>query len=54
MENLTLFEGIATDMDRDPSSGKYNYKVTYIRDTVDKLEKKYFELKFIKGNKRAL
>ena len=48
MENLTLFEGIATDMDRDPSSGKYNYKVTYIRDTVDKLEKKYFELKFIK------
>ncbi len=38
MENITLFEGIATDM------GKYN--VTYVRDTVDNLEKKFFELKF--------
>jgi cytochrome c-type biogenesis protein CcmF len=48
MENLTLFEGIATDMDRDKTSGKFNYKVTYLRDTIDALEKKFFELKFIK------
>ena len=38
MENITLFEGINTDM------GKYN--VTYVRDTVDNLDKKFFELKF--------
>jgi cytochrome c-type biogenesis protein CcmF len=38
MENITLFEGVATDM------GKY--MVTYQRDTIDKLEKKFFELKF--------
>ncbi len=38
MENITLFEGIKTDM------GKYD--VTYVRDTVDNLDKKFFELKF--------
>jgi cytochrome c-type biogenesis protein CcmF len=45
MENITLFEGVATDM------GKY--MVTYMRDTVDNLEKKFFELKFAQkgGNK---
>lgn len=48
MENITLFEGIATDMDRDPGTGKFNYQVTYVRDTVDRLEKKFFELKFVK------
>ena len=37
-ENITLFEGIATDM------GKY--MVTYIRDTFDILDKRFFELKF--------
>jgi cytochrome c-type biogenesis protein CcmF len=39
MENITLFEGVATDM------GKY--MVTYQRDTIDNLEKKFFELKFV-------
>ena len=37
-ENITLFEGINTDM------GKY--MVEYTRDTLDNLEKRYFELKF--------
>ena len=37
-ENLTLFETIETDM------GKYN--VTYLRDTFDDLDKRYFELSF--------
>lgn len=37
-ENLTLFEGVETDM------GKYN--VTYQRDTFDYLDKRFFELKF--------
>ena len=37
-ENITLFEGIATDM------GKY--MVTYVRDTFDILDKRFFELKF--------
>jgi len=48
MENITLFQGIATDMDRDQVSGKFNYQVTYVRDTIDQLEKKFFELKFVK------
>ena len=43
MENITLFEGISTDM------GKY--MVTYLRDTVDNLDKKFFELKFIEKGK---
>ena len=38
-ENITLFEGISTDM------GKY--MVTYIRDTFDILDKRFFELKFV-------
>lgn len=38
MENITLFEGVATDM------GKY--MVTYLRDTIDNLDKRFFELKF--------
>ncbi|MEN9697802.1 MAG: hypothetical protein RLZ56_1223 [Bacteroidota bacterium] len=38
MENITLFEGLATDM------GKY--MVTYMRDTIDALDKRFFELKF--------
>ena len=37
-ENITLFEGIQTDM------GKYD--VTYLRDTFDYLDKRFFELKF--------
>ena len=37
-ENITLFEGIATDM------GKY--MVTYVRDTFDLLDKRFFELNF--------
>ena len=37
-ENITLFEGIATDM------GKF--MVTYVRDTFDVLDKRFFELKF--------
>lgn len=37
-ENITLFEGIATDM------GKF--MVTYVRDTFDILDKRFFELKF--------
>jgi len=41
-ENITLFEGIATDM------GKY--MVTYIRDTFDVLDKRFFELKFKEKN----
>ena len=48
MENLTLFQGIATDMDKDDKAGKYNYRVSYVRDTVDELNKKFFELKFVK------
>jgi cytochrome c-type biogenesis protein CcmF len=46
-ENLTLFQGITTDMYKDELTGKYNYKVTYVRDTVDALKKKFFELKFV-------
>ncbi len=47
MENITLFEGISTDM------GKY--MVTYVRDTVDVLEKKFFELKFAeKGPNKSI
>ena len=38
LENITLFEGVATDM------GKY--MVTYLRDTIDDLDKRFFELKF--------
>lgn len=38
MENITLIEGIETDM------GKY--MVTYIRDTFDNFENRHFELKF--------
>jgi cytochrome c-type biogenesis protein CcmF len=38
-ENITLFEGISTDM------GKF--MVTYVRDTFDNLDKRFFELKFI-------
>ncbi len=38
MENITLFESITTDM------GKY--MVTYQRDTIDNLDKKFYELKF--------
>jgi len=41
-ENITLFEGIATDM------GKY--MVTYVRDTFDILDKRFFELKFKEKN----
>ena len=37
-ENITLFEGLATDM------GKY--MVTYQKDTLDALERRFFELKF--------
>ena len=37
-ENITLFEGINTDM------GKY--MVEYTRDTLDNLDKRFFELKF--------
>ena len=37
-ENITLFEGIATDM------GKF--MVTYVRDTFDVLDKRFFELQF--------
>jgi cytochrome c-type biogenesis protein CcmF len=37
-ENITLFEGIETDM------GKY--MVTYVRDTFDLLDKRFFELNF--------
>ena len=37
-ENITLFEGIATDM------GKY--MVTYVKDTFDVLDKRFFELNF--------
>lgn len=37
-ENITLFEGISTDM------GKY--MVTYVRDTFDLLDKRFFELNF--------
>jgi len=37
-ENITLFEGIATDM------GKF--MVTYVRDTFGDLDKRYFELAF--------
>jgi cytochrome c-type biogenesis protein CcmF len=37
-ENITLFEGVETDM------GKYT--VTYQRDTLDDLEKRFFELNF--------
>jgi cytochrome c-type biogenesis protein CcmF len=48
MENITLFQGIATDMYRDQVSGKFNYQVTYVRDTIDALKKKFFELKFVK------
>jgi len=45
MENITLFEGVNTDM------GKY--MVTYVRDTIDELEKKFFELKFVeKGDNK--
>jgi len=43
MENITLFEGIATDM------GKYN--VTYVRDTIDTMDKRFFELKFVEKEK---
>ena len=39
MENITLFEGVPTDM------GKY--MVTYLRDTFDYLDKRFFELKFV-------
>ena len=47
MENITLFEGVNTDM------GKY--MVTYVRDTIDELEKKFFELKFVeKGDAKSL
>ncbi|HVX52042.1 MAG TPA: cytochrome c biogenesis protein CcsA [Chitinophagaceae bacterium] len=42
-ENLTLFQGIKTDM------GKYD--VTYVRDTVNNVDRmKYFELKFDSKN----
>jgi cytochrome c-type biogenesis protein CcmF len=37
-ENITLFEGISTDM------GKF--MVTYVRDTFDVLDKRFFELQF--------
>lgn len=37
-ENLTLFEGIKTDMG--------DYHVTYLRDSFDDLEKRFFELQF--------
>ncbi len=47
MENITLFEGIKTEMDRDRKTGNYNYSVTYLRDTIDELDKKFFELKFV-------
>jgi len=47
MENITLFEGIKTEMDRDKKTGNFNYSVTYLRDTVDELDKKFFELKFV-------
>ncbi|HWB25237.1 MAG TPA: cytochrome c biogenesis protein CcsA [Chitinophagaceae bacterium] len=41
MENLTLFQGVKTDM------GKYD--VTYVRDTANDIDRmKYFELKFDK------
>ena len=41
-ENITLFEGLATDM------GKY--MVTYQRDTLDGLNKRFFELMFKEKN----
>ena len=41
-ENITLFEGVATDM------GKYT--VTYQRDTLDDLDKRFFELNFKEKN----
>jgi cytochrome c-type biogenesis protein CcmF len=47
-ENLTLFQGIKTDMYRDELTGNYNYQVTYVRDTIDALKKKFFEIKFVK------
>ena len=47
MENITLFEGVATDM------GKY--MVTYVRDTFDYLDKRFFELKFVeKATNKAI
>ena len=46
-ENLTLFQGITTDMYKDNLTGKYNYQVTYTRDTIDALKKKFFEIKFV-------
>ena len=45
LENVTLIEGINTDM------GKYT--VTYVRDTFDRLEKRFFELKFIEKKTKA-
>jgi cytochrome c-type biogenesis protein CcmF len=44
-ENITLFEGISTDM------GKF--MVTYVRDTFDNLDKRFFELKFIEKKTKA-
>jgi cytochrome c-type biogenesis protein CcmF len=44
-ENITLFEGIDTDM------GKF--MVTYVRDTFDNLDKRFFELKFIEKKTQA-
>jgi cytochrome c-type biogenesis protein CcmF len=44
-ENITLFEGISTDM------GKF--MVTYVRDTFDNLDKRFFELKFIEKETQA-
>jgi cytochrome c-type biogenesis protein CcmF len=44
-ENITLFEGISTDM------GKF--MVTYVRDTFDNLDKRFFELKFIEKKTQA-
>ncbi len=45
LENVTLIEGINTDM------GKYT--VTYVRDTFDMLEKRFFELKFVEKKTKA-
>ena len=45
LENVTLIEGINTDM------GKYT--VTYVRDTFDNLEKRFFELKFVEKKTKA-
>jgi cytochrome c-type biogenesis protein CcmF len=49
MENITLDNGVPTNMDLNKQTGKYNYTVTYLRDSVDKLQKKFFVLKFVKN-----